>query len=351
MPSPQLIHVLVASENHDSALAFSVQYTLNHFVDRPYDPFIGEQYRKQVVIDDRVVWLDIESEPLPDMEYYNALYDLYLKRTNVYIFIYDVAADNPQDGLDCISRLYFKTSTQYDRNKFLGTTGDTQKPAKDLRFSISQASGVLQGLSKRARTKIRSRDGPLSSISEHKRQQQPRLQNTFTLFPRLPTELQIAVLRACVTSPHPIVYNNPGANGINMNVLQTCKLFHEEGTKIFHAENKFISHKPFYIVADTTWIPTYPMTQQHRDAIEKGRELAKQLGCKFMQSSSRQLREVEAVFVDAVREFRAQEQEMAHSSDPDRHVNSRPENLGMWPGSLRSATRSIKARLFGSFRR
>ncbi|KAK2787480.1 hypothetical protein FQN52_007198 [Onygenales sp. PD_12] len=339
MPPMRLINVLVASDNPDSAFALTMQYTLNHFVDRPYEPFIGEDYRKQVVIDDRVSLLHIESQLPLDMEYYSAVYDLFLKQTNVCIFMYDVAANDPQDGLNYISRLYGRAA-KWDRNKFLGTTGYTQKPAKEQRFSstsIPQASGMLQDLSKRVRPKISLRVGPLASVSERRR---PRLQNTFTPFPRLPAELQIAVLRACVTSSHPIaLYKNPDANGINMNVLLACKFFYEEGIKIFHVANTFISPNPSYIVADTTWIPTsYPMAQQHCDAIEKGRDLANQLGCKFMQSSSRQLREVEAVFVDAVREFRA------------RGVNSRPENLGRRPGTLRLATRSIKARLSRGFR-
>ncbi|KAL2868938.1 uncharacterized protein BJX67DRAFT_348341 [Aspergillus lucknowensis] len=123
--------------------------------------------------------------------------------------------------------------------------------------------------------------------------------NTFTCFPRLPAELQLAVLRACVTSSRPILDRKPANNDINMNILQVCRFFHDEGTKIFWAENRFESSRPVYLLADETWADR---GRKRIDAAE-GRELAEQFGCKFFEHSSHSHEQVETVVMGMIREM------------------------------------------------
>ena len=129
------------------------------------------------------------------------------------------------------------------------------------------------------------------------RQRQQRT-DTFTCFPHLPAELKLAILRACVTSSRPIFNRRPTNSGINMKVLEVCRFFHEEGTRMFWAENRFESTLPVYLVADSTW---HVPGRQRIDAAE-GRALAERFGCKFFEHSSQSHDQVEFLVMAIVRE-------------------------------------------------
>ncbi|KAL2866501.1 uncharacterized protein BJX67DRAFT_354959 [Aspergillus lucknowensis] len=124
----------------------------------------------------------------------------------------------------------------------------------------------------------------------------------FKYFPRLPVEIKIQILRACLVSSQPIVGFRPYSRGINMGVLRVCKLFHEEGTKIFWAENRFLSQKPIFIVADHTWVTP---TSGPEVPADKGRALAEEVGGEFYEVSSKNAWQVGNLFENLVREFRA----------------------------------------------
>ena len=71
--------------------------------------------------------------------------------------------------------------------------------------------------------------------------------------PRLPLEIQMMVLRECLTSKTPLldygakpggiqltIVDEPGGqDDICFGILGTCKLYHEEGLKVLYAQNRF----------------------------------------------------------------------------------------------------------------
>ncbi|EGE85052.2 hypothetical protein BDDG_07997 [Blastomyces dermatitidis ATCC 18188] len=47
--------------------------------------------------------------------------------------------------------------------------------------------------------------------------------------------------------------------GINLDILKVCRLFYEEGSKIFWNENTFLPPKPLTLVAELGWVtPSKP---------------------------------------------------------------------------------------------
>ncbi|KAG7005699.1 hypothetical protein G7Y79_00018g045060 [Physcia stellaris] len=75
-----------------------------------------------------------------------------------------------------------------------------------------------------------------------------------TKLPDLPTEIQLQILEACLVSDsgtvhvsqHNLFYGDPAtptvkaSNNVNLNILRTCRLFREEGLKVFFQRNHFI---------------------------------------------------------------------------------------------------------------
>ncbi|KAK2753955.1 hypothetical protein FQN54_007314 [Arachnomyces sp. PD_36] len=123
-----------------------------------------------------------------------------------------------------------------------------------------------------------------------------------TGFPGLPLELQLALLRACLTSPMPITDHKLHRHGVDLNVLQVCRLLHDEGTKIFWNENTFATSCQIYLIADLTWVTP---KEQPVVTTAEGRSLAENFGCKVFESSSRVHDDVEPILTELVRENRA----------------------------------------------
>jgi hypothetical protein len=124
--------------------------------------------------------------------------------------------------------------------------------------------------------------------------------STFTCFPRLPMELQLAILRACLTSANPVIEDAPHLAGINMAVLRVNKFFHEEGTKIYQTQNHFLPRRPIYIVGDISWVGIAGQSRVISE--QEGRELAENYGCVHFESSSRKLEPVQMVVDGLVRD-------------------------------------------------
>ncbi|KAG7008761.1 hypothetical protein G7Y79_00004g013450 [Physcia stellaris] len=78
--------------------------------------------------------------------------------------------------------------------------------------------------------------------------------------PRLPLEVQLCILRECLTSQNPLlnfhwsggeiyhtVKDEPrGQDDIGFGILSTCKLYHQEGRKILYANNDFVYTSTLY---------------------------------------------------------------------------------------------------------
>ncbi|PGH04726.1 hypothetical protein AJ79_07005 [Helicocarpus griseus UAMH5409] len=113
----------------------------------------------------------------------------------------------------------------------------------------------------------------------------PKSRRTFTCFPLLPHELQLAVLQECLTCTGSVILPDPNFSGINLNVLLVCKLFYQEGVKIFWEHNSFASFQPITFIADTTFVsPDRPRVV----STEEGEELARRsLQCKYIEISAR----------------------------------------------------------------
>ncbi|PGH34031.1 hypothetical protein GX50_03178 [[Emmonsia] crescens] len=176
-----------------------------------------------------------------------------------------------------------------------------------------------------------------------------RASQKFTCFPRLPQELQLAVLRAALTSPDPVVLHTPHVSGINLNILKVCKLFHEEGTKIFWKENTFMTMKPITVVADTAWVtPNKPRAV----TTEEGQEFARRLGCNYVELSSKVNEPVMGVVSYLVREHKNWTMAAAINSGSAPQVQSSdPIAQGMKRWAHRRGPKEVIRSLVRSFKR
>ncbi|PGH04725.1 hypothetical protein AJ79_07004 [Helicocarpus griseus UAMH5409] len=137
----------------------------------------------------------------------------------------------------------------------------------------------------------------------------PKDPRTFTCFPHLPHELQLAILLECLTSTTPVSLPYAELSGININILLVCKLFYYEGIKIFWEQNIFTTTRSFNIIADTGFItPDRPRVV----SVEEGEALANHfvadrfLPCKYVEMSFREDYDVfHDVVMDACEGFTA----------------------------------------------
>ncbi|ODH41726.1 hypothetical protein ACO22_01304 [Paracoccidioides brasiliensis] len=147
----------------------------------------------------------------------------------------------------------------------------------------------------------------------------------FTCFPRLPHELQLAVLRAALVSSDPVVLPTPHINGININIL-----------------------KPFCIVAEIAFVtPAKPRAV----TTEEGQELARRLGCNFVELTSKTYNDVENVFTGLIRKHRSRVAGISRSSGyMPRGQNLAPiAHVRALIGVIRSLARTLKQRTFRIF--
>ncbi|KLJ07864.1 hypothetical protein EMPG_16646 [Blastomyces silverae] len=279
-----------------------------------YDPYYGEDFRKQMAVDDKAVVIEI-------LEYYygdehNRLVHHFFRETHALILTLDVTS---REQLDLIQQTHAAFLS------FMRRYGST--PCVFPSWPIYKASSKDEAT-------------------------QPQ---TFTCFPRLPQELQIAVLREALTCPDPVPLPMPHVAGINLNILKACKLFYEEGSRIFWKENTFLPLKPMTLVAETGWVtPSKPRAV----TTEEGQKLARRLGCKYVELSSRYNEPVVDVVADLVREHRAvvaaAPDEFDGASEARGIINLTPNyRVGLWlrmsnrrhsREALRSLVRSFKRR-------
>ncbi|KAF8846893.1 hypothetical protein BDZ45DRAFT_666431 [Acephala macrosclerotiorum] len=330
------INILVLGEFCCSTAGLCHQFTDNWWYDMgTYGPHYDTSWRKIFTVDGMPSLVDLDE--VHDVWFLDHHSNFLARRAHAFILIYDVTS---RKGFDFISRAHERV-LEKSRNKPLSNAssgGVAARSAEMVSPSTPHAEGDPQSSLQKLKAKLHRRKDPFSTrLSE-----QPTA-NTFSCFPRLPLELQRAILRVCVTSSDPITDYKPHYNDININVLQVCKLFYEEGTKIFWAENTFTSSKPTYVVADMTWAT--PTTQQV--ASVEGRALADRLGCKFFESSSKVHEDVEAVFADIIRECRAREAESVRPLSIDgrfidvRNTIQRTSSISLLAQSFRSGASRV----------
>ncbi|THZ90706.1 hypothetical protein D6C82_10329 [Aureobasidium pullulans] len=74
-------------------------------------------------------------------------------------------------------------------------------------------------------------------------------QPMFTVFPQLPTELQLLICKNAVTRPEPIDLSKR-ANHRLPEITRTSKLFHIEGSRLYYGENTFLIPLPSHLARE-----------------------------------------------------------------------------------------------------
>ncbi|OJI99712.1 hypothetical protein ASPVEDRAFT_81307 [Aspergillus versicolor CBS 583.65] len=143
----------------------------------------------------------------------------------------------------------------------------------------------------------------------------------FKYFPRLPYDLQLAVLRACLVSPEAIIDQKPHLNGINVNLLLVNKFCYREGGKIYRSENRFLPLPPICLVADSSTGILGSGGDSGDHLVDKGRQLAEKFGVGFVTISCESKTSVDGVVMGIVRRFIATgEGILKHRQRPRRSV-------------------------------
>ncbi|OJD17624.1 hypothetical protein AJ78_02274 [Emergomyces pasteurianus Ep9510] len=293
-PRLEVVRFLLAATYN--GVGFCSQFFHNVWIDT-LDPPFCDGFRKQMVVDEKVVLVEILEFTYGDETH--AMANLFFNDTDVLILTFDVTL---REQLD----LLVKTHAAFLR--FMDT-----KPAPQYCLFPEHHTEEL------------SRNASL------------RIPQTFTCFPRLPQELQLAVLREALTCPYPVALPMAHISGINLNILKACKLFYEEGSKFFWQENTFIPVKPMTVVADTARVtPVKPRAV----TTEEGREFARRLGCKYAELSSKDNEPVVAVVSDLIREHRAA------VDKPDSALQGQIANLTARAREERDYRHSPKERIF-----
>ncbi|EEH10908.1 predicted protein [Histoplasma capsulatum G186AR] len=208
---------------------FYGQFFYNSWVET-YD-HLCDSYRKQMVVDDKVALVEMLEFKYDDARVYLALLDQIFQDSDAIILAFDVTA---REELDLIMQNY-AIFLEFMRRESTPRTCSIPVGLidKDASEEICQKTSLQTPL-------------------------------TFTCFPKLPPELQLAILRAALRCPDPVPLNVAHIRGINLNIL-----------------------KPRAVTT------------------AEGHELARRLGCKYTELSSKDHEPVMEVVKDLIREHRA----------------------------------------------
>ena len=217
-------------------------------------------------------------------------------------------------------------------------------------FSLDEADGLLSAVVGASwgprlveleiirRLVRRSKKTSSSSLALPKRERRGgKKYSRFKYFPRLPYDLQLAVLRACLVSPDPIIDQKPHLNGINTNLLLVNKFCYREGRRIYKTQNRFLPLPPICLVADTSTRGFRRVEgDSGEDYVHKGRELAERLGVEFFDIPCESRSDVDRVVMGVVREFVARElrllkyQQLEQRRQPKRSIRSVIGSFNIW---------------------
>ncbi|KAK2809403.1 hypothetical protein FQN50_003862 [Emmonsiellopsis sp. PD_5] len=303
-----------------------LQVAENYFPDT-FDPTLELSDRKRIRVGNKhaiVRLLDISTMELLDN--CRAMWHQMLLTGDVYILIYDVSC---RQDFNVMWRAHTEIAPVYTSGPLKQVSGRLQPLKWDTSF-ISHPQRQTEN------TPIQPPEGEIGNI--------------FTCFPRLPQELQLAILRNCLTSPRPVVYHDPYSSGINLDVLWACKLFYDEGRKIFWEQNRFVSSKPIYLFADSSLV-TADRPQVITSA--EGQKLADDFGMRFIELSTRDLDSVNAAMDEVIRGYYRSRPTMTASLYVPREQRSKSipddqvKTVSQWRNGKRrlgSLARSLKQR-------
>ncbi|KAL3455355.1 hypothetical protein BJX64DRAFT_295115 [Aspergillus heterothallicus] len=286
------VRMIILSDSCCARGSFIYQYSNGCWHDlRHYGSCCWDGFRKQAVIDEKMYLIAFEDESpyfITDSAYFNARN---LSPPHGYVVLYDVTS---RESFESAERS-LKVIVIGLRERSLGRSHMYKgKVTADARSGSAPSKNELQRGNRLSRALPWTRHN-------HTNQHKPQEPSTsFTLFPHLPGELQLAILRACLTSPTPVIDQSPHLAGININILLVNRFFHAEGTKIYQNENDFLPRRPIHLVADTSWAGW-----EGKSAVifeGEGRALADRYGCVFCESSSRSTEDVKNVVDGFVRD-------------------------------------------------
>jgi hypothetical protein len=120
----------------------------------------------------------------------------------------------------------------------------------------------------------------------------------------LPLELQREILRLCLVSPRPITDHKLTQHGISLHVLRVCRLFYDQGMRIFWGENSFAVSGSIFLIADLSWLD-----RGNRRVVSQqdGLLLAESLGGKYFEAPYEATRDIKAIYAEILREFQARD--------------------------------------------
>ncbi|KAL2862600.1 uncharacterized protein BJX67DRAFT_366134 [Aspergillus lucknowensis] len=300
------VRISIVNPWWEAAEALMIQYAHNSWLcPSLYEPHIHmfDTYRKQVVIDDKCALIEIDVDPLCARDE-SPFQDMrHRERFDAYIFMYDVTSRESfariKRTLETAAKTLMTPSPEYARAEAKAIANrKAQNAAMRKEFGVRDPEPRH-----RKWDQLRSLQERLSATWRGKKRREG-----FTYFPQLPIELKLQILRACLTSCKPIDLYKPHKAGININVLRACKLFHEEGTKIFWTENSFLPRQSLFIVADFSFVTELAQPLIHQNEV---RALVGRFDCEFYESSSKNNGDVVKVFTGVVRRCRAKKETYA----------------------------------------
>lgn len=103
--------------------ALAVQFTLNCFVET-YDPTIEDAYRKQLVVDDRMCFVEVIDTA--GQEEYATLRDQWVREGQGFILVYSIASRATFDRLDVFRQAMLKVKRQKPVFMLVGNKSDKQ---------------------------------------------------------------------------------------------------------------------------------------------------------------------------------------------------------------------------------
>lgn len=115
--------VAVLGDGGVGKTALAVQFTLNCFVET-YDPTIEDAYRKQLVVDDRMCFVEVIDTA--GQEEYATLRDQWVREGQGFILVYSIASRATFDRLDVFRQAMLKVKRQKPVFMLVGNKCDKQ---------------------------------------------------------------------------------------------------------------------------------------------------------------------------------------------------------------------------------
>jgi len=126
--------VAVLGDGGVGKTALAVQFTLNCFVET-YDPTIEDAYRKQLVVDNRMCFVEVIDTA--GQEEYATLRDQWVREGQGFILVYSIASRSTFDRLEVFRQSMLRVKRQTPIFMLVGNKGD-----KTYEREVSKDEGV-----------------------------------------------------------------------------------------------------------------------------------------------------------------------------------------------------------------